>query len=1155
MSETPDKLVEKMAALRAAFKGGPSDRLRNLEAAVEGLVPGGPAEENRESLDSLHAHAHKLAGAAGTFGLQSVSEIARRLDDLSRECLTEDGTLTEEHRDALGEHLWLLKAESAKDGGVSMVDAAAWEIVAAQREPERGTSKKLLLVDDDEEFVRFLGDQLTHFGFDLVTLADHRGLGEAVRNTSPAAVIMDVVFPGDADTGVDAIKELREAGELTCPVVFLSVRGDLKARLAAVRAGCDGYLAKPVDVIDLIDLLSRLTERTAEESYRVVVIDDDPDVAEYNAALLNEAGVVTAVVTDPMKAMAPIRELKPDVILTDIQMPGCDGFELAQVIRQEKAFEQTPIIFLSGGDIEDAWLRSMQSGGDEFLRKTVSSRELVAAVLSRAKRARDLDTVIDRLRGSETRFRAVAQTAQDAIVTTDAAGRIVYLNDGAQKLFGYEASEILGKPFMTLVTERHREAVTQGAKRGEIEALRKDGIEVPAEISLADWKIGETTFFTRILRDISERKRAEAALRESAARMRAIIENSGEGIVTIDDKGLIEMFNPAAERMFGYAASEVTGKNVSLLNPPDERRQHEEYVDNSDLHAPRIINQARALTGSRKDGTTFPLELNVSPMNVGGKQMFVGIMHDISERHEFQEQLKQSEKRFQQSQAFANIGTWDTELATGHQHWSEQVAPMLGLEAGIQESTYDTFIAAVHPDDRAMVEDSARACVEGKREFAIEHRVVWPDGTVRWMYQQGDAVRADDGTPLRMMGVAQDITARKEAAEELRVAKEQAYIANKAKSEFLSSMSHELRTPMNAILGFGQMLEYNAKEPLTKAQKSCVDHILQGGRHLLNLINQVLDLAKIEAGKIEVSLEDVFPASVLDECLSLVQTMAEERGIKITAPKPGSEKAMIRADHTRSKQILLNLLSNAIKYNRDGGTVNVTFTESAGGMLRTSVADTGHGVPEDKRDKLFQPFSRLGAEASGIEGTGIGLAVTKQLAEFMGGRIGVQSVPEKGSTFWFELPLSRGKAGGGAAAGGGPAAAIPHWTTKATATLLYVEDNPANLELMELIVSRIDGLSLISAATAEIGLELARTRLPDVIVLDINLPGMNGIEALKELRKGPETADIPIFALSAAATRKDIENGIEAGFRRYMTKPMQVEEVVDAIKGAVEMEA
>jgi PAS domain S-box-containing protein len=413
----------------------------------------------------------------------------------------------------------------------------------------------------------------------------------------------------------------------------------------------------------------------------------------------------------------------------------------------------------------------------------------------------------------------------------------------------------------------------------------------------------------------------------------------------------------------------------------------------------------------------------------------------------------------------------------------------------------------------------------------------------------GSALQDDDGAHRGIVCVATDITEQKLGEQALIEAGRMAEAASHAKSGFLSSMSHELRTPLNAILGFGQMLDFNPKEPLTKAQKSCVDYIMKGGQHLLELINEILDLAKIESGKVELSIENVYAATVLDECLLLIGSMANERGIEIAVGEGFKAAPEIRTDRIRFKQSLLNLMSNAVKYNRENGEVSLECHETAGHMLLISVADTGEGIPDDRLEELFEPFSRLGAETSEIEGTGIGLTITKQLIERMGGRIGVDSEVGAGSTFWIELPLAETSAVDEGIVDRATSGDGTELQPDVDGTVLYVEDNPANLQLMELIIERVEGISMISAHTAELGIELAKSSTPDLIILDINLPGMDGFTALEKLKGLEETRDIPVIALSANAMSRDIEKGIEAGFRKYLTKPVKVEEVVTAITG------
>ncbi len=405
---------------------------------------------------------------------------------------------------------------------------------------------------------------------------------------------------------------------------------------------------------------------------------------------------------------------------------------------------------------------------------------------------------------------------------------------------------------------------------------------------------------------------------------------------------------------------------------------------------------------------------------------------------------------------------------------------------------------------------------------------------------------------ILFVGVVRDISERKKAEERVHLAKESADEANRAKSEFLSSMSHELRTPMNSILGFGQLLEDNPEEPLTQDQGDSVAHIMKSGRHLLELINDVLDLAKIESGKLGVSIENILLTDVLEECLSFFEPKAKARNIDKSVAGSDLASLYIRADRTRLKQVLLNLVSNAVKYNRQNGIIKISAEETTANVLRIAVTDTGDGIPKSKQGELFKPFSRLGAENTEIEGTGIGLVVCKNLIELMNGSMGMESEVGKGSTFWFELPLSERHHDAAEATTGTVIERAQGLPPGTNITVLYVEDNTDNLMLMEKIISRVEGLSMISTHTAELGIEMAKIEKPNVIILDINLPGMNGIEALKQLRGIEITKDIPVLALSAAATKNDIERGMAAGFLRYLTKPIDIHEVMDAIKKALE---
>jgi PAS domain S-box-containing protein len=428
------------------------------------------------------------------------------------------------------------------------------------------------------------------------------------------------------------------------------------------------------------------------------------------------------------------------------------------------------------------------------------------------------------------------------------------------------------------------------------------------------------------------------------------------------------------------------------------------------------------------------------------------------------------------------------------------------------------------------------------------------------------AHRDPQGELLFLSTVMRDITERKQAEKQLerlneeleqrvsqrtaamKSAMDEAERANRAKSDFLSSMSHELRTPMNAILGFGQLMEFDTSLP--DEHQDSVQEILRAGHHLLELINEVLDLARVESGRINLSLEPVEVCPIVNECLGLVGPLADQRDIQLS--HKGLKGAAVRADRTRLKQALVNLLSNAVKYNRDAGSVRIEVLLAGGDRLRIRVTDTGPGIPAERLSELFQPFNRLGAENGTIEGTGIGLTITRRIVEMMGGSVDVESEAGVGSTFWIELPLEsapgfeEGHTQRDREGGASDSAQARH-PEAAQHTVLYIEDSPSNIKLVAQILGRRKHIQLFTAHTPELGIELALARRPELILLDINMPGMDGYQVLEVFKADARLKAIPVIAVTAAAMPRDIERGRAAGFSEYLTKPINIASFLESL--------
>ena len=627
-----------------------------------------------------------------------------------------------------------------------------------------------------------------------------------------------------------------------------------------------------------------------------------------------------------------------------------------------------------------------------------------------------------------------------------------------------------------------------------------------------------------------------------------LIDGVPDAIVVADSAGLIMLVNRQAESMFGYTRDELIGQPIELLVPARLRARHIGHrAQFAAAPSVRAMGSGLLLMAQRRDGSEVPVEISLGPIETSSGRLTAAAIRDVSERRELETE-RQRITWFLKS-ALESIGDAFTLVDAADRIVLVNSAARTLFDAGLRgpPDTW-TFGAVIDGSIASGLIDSGDEGPEAVRKRWLEyHRA--PVGAIELKTRGGQTLRLAERKTAEggaIMLVA-DVTDEVSRTDELRRAREQADAANAAKSEFLASMSHELRTPLNAVLGFAQLLQRDRKTPLTERQQERLAHVMSGGEHLLKLIDDVLDLARIEARRVMISPEPVSVHEVLSEVRSSLEPLAARAGLTLTVAVAPPGVLAVRADRTRLAQILMNFGSNAIKYGREHG--NAIFrVEPRHETMRIAVVDDGIGIPESHRAKIFEPFQRAGQETGSIEGTGIGLTISKRLAELMNGSVGFESVEGRGSTFWVDVPVYDEATAEASSASPSSFSESPLSVPGPSELVIYVEDNPSNIAFMREALEDLPRVELLTAPNAEVGLDLIRARLPKVVIMDLNLPGMSGIEATRMLASWPETRAIPVIALTAAAMAHDTARGAAVGFYRYLTKPVRLDELSQVLE-------
>ncbi len=767
----------------------------------------------------------------------------------------------------------------------------------------------------------------------------------------------------------------------------------------------------------------------------------------------------------------------------------------------------------------------------------------------------------DALREREEISSNIVSQAMDAITLVDlSTGLFIEFNEAAHRGLGYTREEFARLGIAGIQAEHSPDEIRTNLDRirefgsASFETLHRhrNGEIRNVHVRARQLTHRNHAYMAAVWSDITQRKRAEIALRESEERYRLIAENTGDVIWLYDlDCDRFTYVSPSIRRLRGFTPEQVCGQTMKEVLTPESgayiARALPERIATLAGGDESVRTKVDEVDQWHRDGWIVPTEI-VSTLltnEAGRVTRILGVSRDIRARRQAEATMLASRRRLEEAQALAQLGSWDLNLATGALSRSPEIFHILEKDPASFGSTMETFMETVHPDDRAQVENAFRQSLTTPQPCEIDHRLLMADGRVKWVRALWQTELGADGAPVRTSGTIQDITDHmlSREAKTLTEAKVAAELASQAKSTFLASMSHEIRTPMNAILGFSQLL---MDDPgLSARQRKQIETISRGGHHLMELINDVLEMSKIEAGGMQVLLAEANLNDLLSDLEAMFRLRVQEKGLALQFDRAADLPRAVITDEKRLRQILINLLGNAVKFTQAGGvTVRMTTGPDTGNRIRlvVEVSDTGPGIAEEELPRLFTRFEQARAGQAALSGTGLGLAISRGLAQLMGGEITVRSAVGAGSVFRVALPVGiiERSAPGPQKLSRRIRSLAPDETRRKA---LVVDDIPDNREILALMLTRV-GFEIRSANDGEQGVALAAEWNPDIILMDIRMPGMDGFEATRRIRALEKGRRVPILAISASAFEEDRTQALDAGVDDFVSKPFRANELL-----------